>query len=168
MKPWYREPALTTAASALGIAAALVMWGLFRLLAADPLAPSHNVIASQTPLAGIAVVELPATLVTETVDHDPFHPERRRPTTPFRMPGVPASAPTAAPTPVAALRVLGTVVTPGEDAFALCQLGNEPPKVVRMGGKVGDFTLRKIEPGRAVFLSPDGETIDVRVSKAGS
>jgi hypothetical protein len=169
VRPWHREPALAAAASAFGVAAIIMLWTLYRAIAGDPTIASREPSAAPATLSAIALAELPDGLMEKTVDHDPFHPERRRPTVPFRLPSEQAAASPTAPPPVAAtLQLLGTVVTPGQDAFVLCQLGNEPPRVVRVGGKVGGYTLRRIEPGRAVFISPDGETVDVRVSKQGS
>jgi hypothetical protein len=70
--------------------------------------------------------------------------------------------------PAATLRLLGTVLESGKDAFVLCQLGAEAPKLIRQGGTLGGYTLRKIEPGRAIFTSPTGETVDLRTYKVGS
>jgi hypothetical protein len=112
---------------------------------------------------------LPPAFIARIVDHDPFHPERRRPKTPFRLPAEEAAARPApvTPAPAAQLRLLGTVVTPGSDAFAMGQLGADAPRVIRVGGTLGGFTLRRIEPGRAIFTAPNGESMDLRVSRAG-
>jgi hypothetical protein len=59
------------------------------------------------------------------------------------------------------------VITPGQDAFVMGQIASDPPRVLRVGGTLGGFTLHRIEPGRAVFIAPNGETMDLRVSKAG-
>jgi hypothetical protein len=98
------------------------------------------------------------------VDHDPFHPERRRPGTRFRLP---ADAVTGSSVqhPV---RLLGTVVLPGGLGFALCQLGGEPPRRVRIGERVSDLTLVRVEPGRAVFKSESqGEVVLERARRGG-
>jgi hypothetical protein len=171
MRPWYREPMLAAAASAFGVATIVMLFTLYRAIAGDARAESRPLATGPASVTTIVLAELPDGLMEETVDHDPFHPERRRPAVPFRLPGEkgPAAAVVAPPpNPAATLQLLGTVVTPGQDAFVLCQLGNEPPHVVRAGGKIGGYTLRRIEPGRAVFLSPDGGTVNVRVSKPGS
>ena len=46
--------------------------------------------------------------------------------------------------------------------------GAEPPKLVRIGERVGQLTLKGIEPGRAVFLTAAGKRYEVQVPKAGS
>jgi hypothetical protein len=50
----------------------------------------------------------------------------------------------------------------------MCQVGAEPPKLVRIGERVGQLTLKGIEPGRAVFLTAGGKRYEVQVPKAGS
>jgi hypothetical protein len=171
MRAWYSERRLLAAAAALAMASALVLWTVRRaVFHSDAAVPARAGVAAATPVVPEAT-RIPAVLVDETVNHDLFHPERRKPRTPFRLPGEPdpAHAPLPAPVaPQAALHLLGTVMELGKDAFVVCQIGNEPPKVVRVGRTLGSYTLRKIEPGRAVFTSPDGETVDLRVSKAGS
>lgn len=170
MRVWYREPRLVLGATTLTAACVLVLWTTIRAFAADP--HDEGAARSQLDVVMPAIEEsaaLPAALLEQTVDHDPFHPERRRPRTPFRLPAEEEAANPAAPSaaPASQLRLLGTVVTPGQDAFAMSQLGSDAPRVVRVGGMLGGFTLRKSEPGRAVFAAPNGETMDLRVPKAG-
>jgi hypothetical protein len=169
MTHWYRERSLVLGSAALTVACIAVVWTTSRALASPERGtPSRAGADVATPTIDESVTPS-ATLISRTLDRDPFHPERRRPTVPFRLPAEEAAAHAAptAPPPASALRLLGTVVTPGQDAFAMGQLGTEPPRVVRVGGNIGGFTLRKIEPGRAVFTAPNGETMDLRVPKAG-
>jgi hypothetical protein len=171
MRAWYREPALALAALGLTGASALAAWTTWRAFAGGP---RDRAVAPSASVATAVVVEsdpVPAALIARTVDRDAFHPERRRPTIPFRLPSETAAAAArsaaSAPPPPPPLRLVGTVITPGGDAFAMSQLGEETPRVVRVGGTLGGFTLRRIEPGRAVFTAPNGETTDLRVPKAG-
>lgn len=103
----------------------------------------------------------------EIVDHDLFHRERRKPASPFRRPDeiAAARAPVVAPGPAATLRLIGTVLAGGKDAVALCQVGGDVPRLVRVGGTIGGYTLHRVEPGRALFTSSSGETTDLRVLK---
>jgi hypothetical protein len=166
---WYRERTLQLGTVALIMACGVAVWTTSHALAKPERGSPPRARADVATPAIEESVTLPSALLSRTVDHDPFHPERRRPAVPFRLPTEEAAAhpvPSAAP-PVSTLRLLGTVVTPGQDAFAMGQLGTEAPRVVRIGGTLGGFTLRKIEPGRAVFTAPNGETMDLRVPKAG-
>lgn len=170
MRVTSRERPLVAAALMLGVATALTIWTLQRAFGAT----NHSVPAPVS--ASLALPPVPdrepvaSALLDEIVSHDLFHPERRRPTVPFRRPSeiaaarAPVASPVASPAP---LRLLGTVLSGAKDAFVVCQLGSEAPHVVRAGGTIGSYTLRKIEPGRALFTSPSGETTDLRVTKAG-
>lgn len=169
MRAWYRERPLALAAFGVAAACVVTAWTLHRAFTDSPQERTTLASAGVTASAIGENVALPVTLIARTVDRDPFHPERRRPTTPFRLPAEEESARRAAvpEAPVSTLRLLGTVITAGQDAFAMGQLGGDAPRVVRVGGTLGGFTLRRIEPGRAVFTTPNGEMLDLRVPKAG-
>jgi hypothetical protein len=67
----------------------------------------------------------------------------------------------------ATLTLIGTAVMAG-GGFAMCQWAGEPPKLVRIGERVGGYTLKTVAQGRAVFLSSSGTSMEVRVPKGGS
>jgi hypothetical protein len=102
------------------------------------------------------------------VNLDPFHPERRRPQIRYELPGsVPVEKP-ANPVPAAdPVELLGTVIVAGGRSFAMCQ-SSAGTQVVHVGEKVGGYTLKSVEPGSAVFMSPEGKTLNVSVKKTGS
>jgi hypothetical protein len=103
------------------------------------------------------------------VGKDPFHPERRRPSLRFRFPGEGSPSPATDSAPAATVfKLIGTAIMPEGRGFAMCQWGAEPPKLVRIGETVGTLTLKKVEPGRAVFLTTGGKRFEVQVPKAGS
>jgi len=102
------------------------------------------------------------------VDLDPFHPERRRPQIRYELPGTALpekpEASVQVPDPV---ELLGTVVVAGGRSFAMCQ-SSVGTQVVHVGEKVAGFTLKSVEQGSAVFVSPEGKVMIVRVKKTGS
>jgi hypothetical protein len=161
------HPGLAVAAllASTGVAA----WSLQRALVVNQLSvipaavPFQNAFARE-PRSTLAIARLAG-----AVGKDPFHPERRRPTLRFRFPGegAPASATTDAPSS-GSLKLIGTAIMPEGKGFAMCQVGAEPPKLVRIGERVGQLTLKGIEPGRAVFLTAAGKRYEVQVPKAGS
>jgi hypothetical protein len=141
----------------LAASAALTSWALARALDPRPVAPAPaGTVALGVPL--LDPVTVPAGVVQAALDADPFTANRRRPGARYRLPGdaVARTAPTVAP-PV----VLGTVLAAGGGSFALCQMGSSPPVVVRVGESIGGFTLRSVDKGRAVFLSPQGRELVV-------
>jgi hypothetical protein len=104
----------------------------------------------------------------DAVDLDPFHPERRRPQIRYELPGsAPVEKPTG-PVPVAdPVELLGTVIVTGGRSFAMCQ-SNAGTQVVHVGEKVAGYTLKSVEQGSAVFVSPEGKSMNVSVKKTGS
>lgn len=102
------------------------------------------------------------------IDLDPFHPERRRPQIRYELPGsraaekAPESAPVADP-----IELLGTVMVAGGRSFAMCQ-SSAGTQVVHVGEQIAGFTLKSLEQGSAVFVSPQGKAVNIRVKKTGS
>jgi hypothetical protein len=102
------------------------------------------------------------------VEADPFHPERRRPQIRYELrPAGPAVDPEAAKPVVEQIELVGTVVAAGGRSFAMCQT-SAGPRVVHIGEKVAGFTLKSVEQGSAVFLSPAGKVVNFQVKKTGS
>lgn len=104
----------------------------------------------------------PAVDVAAANARDPFADDRRAPTRRYRMPGdVDAVATQAAPRPV----VLGTAVAPGGTSFAMCQVGPTDVVKVRVGGRVGEYTVVAIARGKVTFRASGGEQFTVEASK---
>jgi hypothetical protein len=103
----------------------------------------------------------------DAVDLDPFHPERHRPQVRYELPGsAPVEKPDVAPA-AEPVELLGTVIVSGGRSFAMCQ-SSTGTQVVHVGEKVGGYTLKSVEPGSAVFVSPEGKAMNVSVKKTGS
>ena len=100
-------------------------------------------------------------LLERAVERDPFATVERG--------GTESSAPIRRPVeneqPV---RVLGTVVDSLGGSFALCQLGATQAVILRVGQRIGDYELRRIEKGRVLFTTSDGESVELRVPRAGA
>jgi hypothetical protein len=109
--------------------------------------------------------------VDAAVEFDPFSPTRQPPPVRYGAPVTLNPAGAVATAMPAALQLVGTVVhrTPGADgSFVVCQLGNAPPHVVRIGQKIGEYTLREVTQGGARFVDHDGTPLDLRVPTHGS
>ena len=141
--------------------AAAIAWTTF--------APNPGLNASRTRSAGTArPLQAPAiadaapdSLIARAVERDPFTAARRQ--------GADTTATAAATAgkeePV---RVLGTVVDSAEGSFALCQLGARAAVILRIGQRIGDYELRRIEKGSVVFATPDGGRLELRIQRAGA
>jgi hypothetical protein len=103
--------------------------------------------------------------VLGAVAKDPFHPERRRPGQRFQLPNDVADVRPAAAT--VQVELIGTAVTPG-GGFAMCATSGGPPRIVRVGERLGDWTLNRVTQGAAEFAKPDGAIVVLRIAKAGS
>ena len=109
-----------------------------------------------------------ASELDHAVDFDPFQPERKRPNVRYELPGAAPSAIPAASAPVAEqVELLGTVVIAGGRSFATCQAGGGT-QIVHVGEKFAGLTLKSVEQGSAVFVSPTGKTVTVYAKKSGS
>ena len=150
-RSWVRAAALAAILSA-GFAG----WSVFSAIRLDEL----PIAADATALGDVHVVERvrpPRVNIAAVVDADPFNPSRQRPAEAYMLPSelvVPAAAPRAEQ-----LRVLGTVVSTTGSGFAMCQLGSEPPTIVRIGEKIGVYTLKRVARGSATFTGPAGDVV---------
>ena len=159
------SPALALAVflSSLGGAA----WSFRRAVLTDSLPTAAAVAPRSTAVAVGTRVPVTATKLAAAVGKDPFHPERRRPSQRFRLPGEGSTAGNDTTQTAGVFKLIGTA-TMAEGGFAMCQLGAEPPKLVRIGERIGDLTLKNVQPGRALFLTSGGKRYEARVPKAGS
>lgn len=123
-------------------------------------------VSSQTPPAAVRIPSLVIadttadSLIEHAVGRNPFS-SRDQITTES-----PATPPPAVNEPL--LRVLGTVVDSAGGSFALCQLGATQAVIVRVGQRIGDYELRRIEKGSVVFAGSDGASVELRVPRAGA
>lgn len=133
-------------------------------------------IGGSSSLPAMAVAPAPAPRyaldrVLTAVSKDPFHPERRRPGMRFQLPLDLAAASLRRETSQATeadLRLVGTAVAADGGGFVMCAWQGGNPRIVRIGERVGDWTLQRVLPGVAEFVTPAGGTITVRVPKAGA
>ena len=131
-------------------------WSVMRAIEIDELPTG----AEATALGDVTVPARrvpPRANIAAAVEADPFSPARTRPVEAYRLPG---ELVVAGPAPrVEQLRVLGTVVSTTGSGFAMCQLGSQPPAIVRVGQKIGVYTLKRVARGSATFASPSGDVV---------
>jgi hypothetical protein len=157
-----------SASTVLVISAGVAGMSLRNALLPEPMtSPSQIVSLPSTPRTGPAPSLTPAKLAA-AVGKDPFHPERRRPAQRFRLPGeaLPATADSGGAK--LAFKLIGTAAMAEGKGFAMCQWGEQAPKLVRIGDTLGGLTLKRVEPGSALFLTAAGKRYEVQVPKAGS
>jgi len=163
---WTRSIGARIALGAVGVSVIAVGWTLANALRAEPLPalPASSVASIETIKRG-PIVE--PTDVEAAVDNDIFAVDRSAPDVPYRMPGEarPDDRPVAEPMKP---NVVGTVVATDGRSFALMQLGNERPKLVHVGDKIGEWSVKAIGRGTVTLVTPiTGSRVDVTVPKPG-
>lgn len=150
------------------VIAALVLAATIWNLRRTPPMPDIPTATANTSieLAGSAFGRLGDGTRSELVlANDPFDPDRTPAVAVDDAP--PAPRDTTPVPPPTVVRLLGTVVRAG-DSFALCQLQSDPPRIVRVGERLGDLLLLSIEQGRAVFRTRDGSRVDLSLNTPGA
>ncbi len=163
----FSSTSVRTSALAFLLALALLGWSLVGAMFADR-TEGRPIPA---PIASLATIHRADTtsddLEQDAIDHDPFSPARERPSVRYGTPAAPVVL-NAAPIAPAVLHLVGTVVAPENGSFVVAQLGDTSPKVLHVGQRVGEFTLRSITQGAATFVKGNGERLELRVPKNGS
>lgn len=164
--------------AAAGLLASLLVagWSAHRALTLEPLPAAKGGAPLPTVPQVVPRGEYPSEYLLAAVEADPFHPERRRPSRRFRLPGEEAVEPAAPgdplppppPEPTAVMRLSGTMLLPDGRAYALLQWGGEPPRLVRTGERVGEHTLSRVESGHVILTSRGGGRTVLRVSDPGT
>jgi hypothetical protein len=90
-----------------------------------------------------------------------FSPERKAPLRRYRLSGY--AEPVASAPPPKPL-VLGTAVAPNR-SFAICRMPDCAATVVRVGDKIGIYTVKSIDRNQVVFQAPGEEPFAVTASK---
>lgn len=88
-----------------------------------------------------------------------------------RQPQRPSTSPTQAagngspvsPSTPDVPELIGTVVDPLGGSFAICALGSNQPKAVRIGGHIGSYRVDSIAPGIAVLVDSTRRTLTLRL-----
>jgi hypothetical protein len=155
---------------ALSTALALLGWTLWGAVRVDAVRPAFAVTDAgvDTALDAPAREGYSADRVFASVAKDPFHPDRRRPAVRFRLPSDARTATAALAPGAPPVRVVGTAASAAGGGFAMCAWAGGPPRIVRIGERVGDWTLSKVTPGAAEFRAPTGTTVVVRVARVGT
>lgn len=170
MRPVWLSRGTLAAGGAFALACVLAAAAAWRWAAIAPVTPDP-VPGHPLELPPAVPADAPAPdVVLAAVERDPFHPERRRPGTRFRMPGdrrepvrVAARPPALPPT----LQLTGTLVYPDGGGVALLRDQGQS-RMVRVGERIGNFTLQRVARELAVFRAPNGTDVVVRVPRAGS
>lgn len=161
-REWASTNAGRGAIALLAIATMLTLWTLVHAIRIAPVPES-----SEPQFAGASALTAPVAPrnvdVAAAVETDPFAADRSAPEHAYRAPGEESDAGPTAPAvePV----VLGTAVSDATHSFATVQLGDSHATIMRVGGKIGEYTIKSIERGHVVFTTPSGKKLDIQELK---
>ncbi len=148
-------------------ASTVLVWTTVDAVRLEPPSTSEwTLLASSTPEPSPRASSTTADLAL-AVEQDPFHPERRRPAHPFRLPGEPVANETEPGAPQDLLHLIGTAVFADGSGFAICQLGGQSPRLLRLGERLGQYELSSVAKGKASFLTSTGTRVEITVPKSG-
>ena len=163
-----RSRGAIVAFAALVVSLGLVASALWRALTLEPVTRDG---AGSLGVSAVTMAErepLDADLIVAALDHDPFHPERRRPRQRFRLPSERVTSVALRPAGLPPSMSLTGTMAYGDGGGVAILRDRGSTRLVRVGEQVGDLTLRRVEREEVVFVSENGARIVVRVSKPGS
>ena len=142
---------------AVGSSIGFVIYGLVQ--------PAWLVLALAAATATGSDVALAQTDLSRLVARDPFSPLRAAPDVAYQIGVLPSDRPAVVERPT--VRLLGTILRAGGRSFAMCQLANQPVRMVYAGERIGTLTLETVSQGGAVFIDDSGARVTLRVARTG-
>jgi type IV pilus biogenesis protein PilP len=161
-----QAPLIRTAFATLLIAFALLTTSLVRAIRITPVEAATN--ATKSELARITSTPPAPDVDLEAVGANGiFQPDRNAMPYRYRMPGESAPNDAQAPAPILPV-VLGTVLATDGSHFATCQMPGGRPTVVRVGDRLGEYTVLAIDRDKVAFKNAAGKTIEITVTRPGT
>ena len=156
-----RDSRVRLAGLTVGAALVVLVMAAAGAIRVDPVnaaAPPASVPDSALRFAATA----PGADVAGAVARDLFTDDRRPPARRYLMPGE-NDTPTGGPAPLPA--VLGTAIGSDGEHFATALIAGGLPTIVRVGSKIGAYTVVAIERGKVTLRGPDGSRSTIDASK---
>ena len=161
-----RSPGVRIGAAVLIVALGITIRSIAGALHAAPLPRVSQMAIASLDLITRTPPPAPAD-VQAAVENDLFAPDRTAPSTPYRMPGERDRNDAPAAEPVKP-QVLGTAVATDGRSFATMQLGDASPVLVRVGDKIGAWTVKAIARGKVTLVTGGGARADLSVQTPGT
>ena len=163
---WSRWAPMRAALGSLLLAIVLAVYSLARALQlSDVTQGALPVLPNSAAL--VAPAQAKAIDVTDIVRRDVFASDRVAPANSYLLPSEidhdtgPAVVPPR-------ITVLGVAIADAGQSFATAQVGTDRPTIVRVGDKLGPYTVKSIAPKRVTFASANGATQTVVALTSGS
>jgi hypothetical protein len=161
-----QAPFIRTAIGLAAITFALFITSLVRAVRITPVEAATSI--ASTELARVTSTPPAPSIDLEAVGANGiFQPDRNALPYRYRMPGESAPNDAGAPEPIKPV-VLGTVLATDGSHFATCQMPGGRPTVVRVGDKLGEYTVLAIDRDKVAFKNAAGRTIEITVTRPGT
>jgi hypothetical protein len=161
-----QAPFIRTALATLAIAAVLFVASFVNALRIAPVEAAPNPVNAE--LVRITTPPLPPDIDLDAVGANGiFQPGRTAMAYRYRMPGEDAPNDAGAPEPLKPV-VLGTVIATDGANFATLQMPGGRPTVMRVGDKMGEYTVMAIDRDTVTFKNAAGRLIDITVTRPGT
>ena len=158
-----QAPFIRAALVVAAIAFAVFTSSLVRAIRITPVEAAPNTNASE--LARVTTPPPPPDIDLDAVGANGiFQPDRTALPYRYRMPGEPAPDGGGAPEPIKPV-VLGTVLSTDSAHFATVQMPGGRPTVLRVGDRIGEYTIVAIARGRVAFKNAAGKLIEITATR---
>jgi hypothetical protein len=161
-----QAPYIRASLTLLVVSSTLAIGALVRAIRVTPVEASGNpaaaALARSTSTPPVPEIDLEAVGA-----NDIFQPDRNPLQYRYRMPGETAPDNTPGPEPVKPV-VLGTVIATDGSHFATCQMPGGRPTVVRVGDRLGDYTVMAIDRNTVTFKDAAGKVFDIAATRPGT
>lgn len=157
MRPAVWTRSNTAVLVAVLAAAGLAGWSWSRARSLDP-APEPSAVRARPSTRVPRRVTIHSDQLDEAVAQDPFRADRRPAPLRFAMPGdapPPAAAPGGGPPPRPPLALVATSVLSAGRGFAMLAVGDQAPRMVRVGDTLGGVRLRDVRRGKVTVVFRD-------------
>ncbi len=136
--------------------------------------PSVQAAQSRLPSQVVALQEVPSSRPSEiqaAVNKDPFSETRTRPAARYRLAGE-VDVVASGPPPRQQLRWAGVVIYPPDSSLNRLSVSigggnNAPVQRMKVGDKIGDYTLKSFDMKSATFLTSSGDLIAITNPRKG-
>jgi|GEM_PF-1496972 len=163
---WLRWGPMRVAMVAVAVSLVLMVYTLARAVQISEV-PAGELPVLPNPAALVAPPPPPTVNITKVVSRDVFDVARSAPTNRYLLASE-ITEPDAPAAPLPRLVVLGIALASGGRSFATCQVGAERPTIVRVGDKIGPYTIKAIESKRVTIMLPTGAVETLFALNSGS
>ena len=163
---WWRWGPMRAALATLAVALVIASLTFVRAMELSDV-PGGSLPVLPNPAALAAPPQASAVNVQAVVQRDVFAPDRTAPANAYLLPSEIDREAGPAVTPPEIV-VLGIALADSGHSFATAKVGTSNPTIVRVGDKLGPYTVKRIESKRVTFASPNGKTQTIAALTSGN